>query len=85
MRVETAQHVTHHAGGFDWPGTVVAIGAAKTQAHARHGVQNAPLYGLLAIAHIGQGAAFDDAERVFKVGALGVGGQVELVVGLGGG
>jgi hypothetical protein len=30
----------------------------------------------LAIAHIGQGAALDHAQCVFKVGTLGVSGQV---------
>ncbi len=42
------------------------------QAHAVHGIQNAALHGLHAVGHIGQGAALDDAERVFQVGTLGV-------------
>ena len=79
MRMEAAQHVAHHAGAFDRLGTAVAVGPAKAQAHARHAVQNAPLHRLLAVAHIGQRPALDHAQRVFKVGALGVGSQAILV------
>ena len=78
--VKTAQHIAHHAGALDRLGSGVAVGPAKTQAHARHGIQNAPLHGLQTIAHVRQGAALDDAERVFQVSTLGVGGEIELVV-----
>jgi len=81
VRVETAQHVTHHARTFHRLGGGVAIGAAVAQAHALHGVQDATLHGLLAVTYVGQGTAFDDAERVFQIGALGVGGQAVGVAG----
>ena len=84
MRVETAQHIAHHARAFHRLGASVAIGAAKAQTHARHGIQNPPLHRLLPIADIGQRAAFDDAQGVFQIGALGVGGQVQFIVALGG-
>ena len=72
VRVKAAQHVAHHAGAFDRPGAGGAVRAAKGQAHARHAVENAPLDRLLAITHIGQRPALDDAQRIFKVGALGI-------------
>ena len=82
VRVKPAQHIAHHARALDGLGAHIAIGPAKAQAHARHGIQNAPLHRLLAIAHIGQGAPLDHAQGVLQVSALGVGGQVELVVAL---
>ena len=84
VRVKAAQHVAHHAGAFDGLGTGGAVGPAKAQAHARHAVQNAALHGLLAVTHIGQGAALDHAERVLEVSALGIRRQAVLVSGLGG-
>ena len=70
MRVKPAQSVTHNPGTFYRPGTVNAIGTAKTQAHARHAVQNTPLYRFLAVAHIGQRPTFDHAKGVFEISAL---------------
>ncbi|MPN43942.1 hypothetical protein SDC9_191503 [bioreactor metagenome] len=82
MRVETAEHIAHHARALDGLGRGVA---AVGQAHAVHGVENAPLHGLEAIAHIRQRAAFDDRQRVFQIGALGVAAQVERVARFGSG
>jgi hypothetical protein len=82
--MKAAQHVADHAGAFDGLGTGGTIGPTKAQTHARHAVQNAALHRLLAVTHIGQGAAFDDAERVLEVSALGVRRQAVLVSGLGG-
>jgi hypothetical protein len=70
VRVELAQHVAHHAGALHRLGR--RCWAGKAQAHAVHGVQDAALHRLLAVAHIGQRAALDDRQRVFQVGALGV-------------
>ena len=75
MRMKPAQHVAHHARTLDRLGARVAIGAAKTQAHARHGIQDATLNRLLTVADIGQGAALDDAQGVLQVGALGIAAQ----------
>ncbi len=72
VRVIAAQHIAHHARALDRLG---AIGAAETQAHALHRVQDAALNRLLAVAHIGQGPALDHAQGVFQVGTLGVMGQ----------
>ena len=83
MRVKAAQHIADHAGAFDGTGAGGAVGSAKAQAHSRHAVQNAPLHRLLAIADIGQRPALDDAQRVFKVSALRVGGEAILVGGFG--
>ncbi len=76
VRMKAAQHVAHHTGTFDRLGTGIAIGPAKAQTHARHGIQDAPLHRLLAVAHIRQGPALDHAQCVFKVGTLRVGRQV---------
>ena len=57
--------------------------AAEAQAHALHRIQDAALHRLLAVAHVGQRAALDDAQRVFEVGALGVGRQGDGVRGVG--
>ena len=35
-----------------------------------HGVEDAPVHGLQAVAHVGERARDDDAHRVFEVGAL---------------
>ncbi|MNT16709.1 hypothetical protein D3C72_1518250 [compost metagenome] len=79
VRVEAAQHIAHHAGALDRLGRRVARGAAVAQAHAVHGVQDAPLHGLEAVAHIGQRTALDDRQRIFQVGALGIARQAQGV------
>ena len=63
------------------------LGAARAregQAHAEHRIEDAPLDGLVAVAHVRQGAALDDGQRVLEVGALGVIGQRQGVGGVGG-
>ena len=79
MRMEAAQDIAHHARTFNWLGT---RGAREAQAHARHGIQNAPLHRFLAIAHIGQSTALDHAQGIFKVGTLCIRGQIQGVIGL---
>ena len=79
MRVEAAQHIAHHAGALDRLGGSIARGAAVAQAHAVHRIQDAPLHGLETVAHIGQRAALDDRQCVFKVGALGIARQAQGV------
>ncbi len=76
--VKAPEHIPHHAGAFDRLGSGVAIAATKPQAHAGHAVQNAPLYGLLSVAHVWQGAAFDDGEGIFQIRTLGVSRQIVL-------
>ena len=79
MRMEPAQHIAHHPGAFDGFGAGVATCATKTQTHARHGIQNAPLHGLHAVTNIRQSTALDHAQRVFEISPLGVSGQVKVV------
>ena len=81
VRVVTAQHVTHHARAFHGLGAGVVVRATEAQAHARHGIQDAALHRFLAVAHVGQGAAFDHTQRVLEVGALGVATKALVVVG----
>ena len=77
VRVVFTQDFAHHARGFHRLG----IGS---QPHFLHGKQDAALHGLLAVAHIGQGAAFHHAHGVFEVGAFGVGGEQQDVAVFGG-
>ena len=79
--VEAPEHIPHHAGAFDRLGRRVGVRAAIAQTHALHRVQDAPLHGLLAVAHIGQRPALDDAQRIFQIGPLRVGGQAVGVIG----
>ena len=67
--VVAAEYIADYACTFD--GFCAGV-AAKAQAHAGHGIQDASLHRFLAVADIGQGAAFDYAQGVFKVSALGV-------------
>ena len=69
MGVVAAEYIADYACAFDGFGAGVA---AEAQAHAGHGIQDASLHRFLAVADIGQGAAFDYAQGVFQVGALGV-------------
>ena len=73
--VKAPEHVADHARALDRLGRHRGVGPAIAQAHAVHGIEDAPLHGLLAVAHVGQRAALDDGERVFEVGTLGVSGQ----------
>ena len=63
MRMVLAKHLTDDAGGF-------AIGAVHADAHIVHGVQDAALDRLEAIACIRQGACHDHAHGVIEVGLL---------------
>ena len=69
VRVELAQHIADDARALHRFGTARGV---ERQTHALHRVQDAPLHGLLPIAHVGQRAALDDAEGVFEVRAFGV-------------
>jgi hypothetical protein len=53
MRVELAQDLAHHAG-------TLAVGPRVQQAQLVHGVQDAAVDWLEAVAHVWQGAAYDD-------------------------
>ena len=44
-------------------------GAVRTQADLVHGVENAALYRLEAVPHVGQGPIYDDVHRKVEVGA----------------
>ncbi|MNY36003.1 hypothetical protein D3C86_1704560 [compost metagenome] len=80
MGVKAPQHIAHHARALDRPGHGIA---RMAQAHAVHGVENAPLHGLEAVADIGQGPALDHRQRVLEVGALGIGSEVQrIAIGL---
>ena len=80
MRVKATQHITHNTRTFDRLGRAISAGTAKAQAHARHRIKNAPLHWFQTVTHIGQRAAFDHAQRIFKVGPLRVGGEVQVRV-----
>ena len=74
MRVVFADHVTDDAGRLH-------MARAFVEAHPVHGVENAALYRLLAVGGGGQGAACDDAHRVFEIAAGGVIGRRRNVRG----
>ena len=80
MRVKTTQHIADNPRTFDRLGTTVAVRTTKAETHAGHRIQDAPLHGLEAVAHVRQRPALDDTQRIFKVGTLRVGCQVEGVV-----
>jgi len=77
--VIAAQNIAHHARALHrpWPRR-----RGEGQAHALHGVQDAPLHRLLAVAHIRQRAAFHHAECIFEVGAFGIVRQRHRIGGL---
>ena len=79
MRMVFAQHIAHHAGALHRLGAVRAIAAAKRQAHAVHGINDAPLHRLLPIAHIGQSAALDHAQRIFQIRTLRVLREIQAI------
>jgi hypothetical protein len=74
VRVVFADHITDDARRFD-------MARALVQPHSVHGVKNAALHRLLAIGSRGQGAAGDDAHRVFEVAAGSVVGGRRNVAG----
>ena len=61
VRMIFPDHVAHHARRF-------LVRPVPVVAELLHGVQHAPMHGLEAVAHVGQGAADDDAHRVVHVG-----------------
>ena len=65
MRMELAQHVAHRARGFGELG----VGG---EVQLVHGVDDAPLHRLEAVAHVRQGAFADDVHRVVQICLLGV-------------
>ena len=67
--VIAAQHIAHHPRTLDG---LRATGRGEGQAHALHGVEDAPLHRFLAVTHIGQRPALDHAECVLQVGPFGV-------------
>ena len=60
VRMKLAQHLPHNP-------RALAVLAAGTDAHIVHRIQNAPLHGLEAIAHIGQGAGHNHRHRIGKI------------------
>jgi hypothetical protein len=78
VRVKAPEHVADDARALD---RLRPRRRREREAHPGHRVQDAPLHRLLAIGHVGQRTALDDAERVFKIGTLGVVGDRDGVVG----
>ncbi|MNH21915.1 hypothetical protein D3C79_817510 [compost metagenome] len=66
MRVVLTQHVTHGTGGL------LVLGQRR-QPQLAHGVDDAPLHGLEAVADMGQGPVHDDVHGVVQVSLLGEG------------
>ena len=60
VRMVFAQHIADDVGAF--PG-----GAIGVQPHRIHAVKDAPVHGLQAVAHVGQGAADDHAHGVIEI------------------
>ena len=76
VRVVVAHDLADDAGGL-------GEGRGGAVAAVVHGVQDAPVNGFEAVAHVGQGAPDDDAHRVVQVGALHLLLQVDLADALG--
>ncbi len=62
VRMVLAEHLADDAGGL-------LIGGVRADAHVVHGVQNAPVDGLEAVASIRQGAGDDDGHGIVQVRA----------------
>ncbi len=63
VRMELADDVADHARAF-------LIGALGVELQLAHGVQDAPVHRLEAVAHVGQRAAHDGGERVGEIALL---------------
>lgn len=63
MRVVVLEHLADDAGAL-------GVGAVVQETLAEHGVEDAALDGLQAIAGVGEGSGDDDGHRVFDVGRL---------------
>ena len=61
VRVEVAHHLADDLGAL-------AVGPVRRQPHRAHAVDDAPVRRLQPVAHVGQGAADDDAHGVVHVG-----------------
>ena len=61
--MEFADDVTDHAGGL-------LVGPVVRVAQLVHGEEDSPVHGLEAVAHVRDGPADDDAQRIFQVGFL---------------
>ena len=66
--MELADHIAHGARGF------LVLGA-RGEPELAHGIDDAPLHGLQAVAEVGQRAVEDHVHRVVEIGALGEGLQ----------
>ncbi len=60
--VVLTKHLTHHTGALP-------VGPVAGQSQLIHGVKNAPVHRLEAIAGIGQGPTHDHAHRILQIGA----------------
>ncbi|SPU80182.1 Uncharacterised protein [Brucella suis] len=63
MRVILTHDLTNHTGRL-------AVGAVIGEIHLVHGMENAPMHRLQAVAHIGQRAAHDHAHGIIKIRPL---------------
>ena len=73
-RVAVRVVVTHDVADDARALVVAAVGAVAAVVHR---VDDAPVHGLEAVAHVGQGAADDDRHRVLDVAALHLGVEVD--------
>ena len=60
MRMVFAETFAHDLGALH-------VLLAVQQTHVVHGIEDAPVYGLQAVAHVGQGAADDHRHRVVEI------------------
>jgi hypothetical protein len=63
VRVEAAEHVADHAGAL-------RIGPVGGHLLIVHRIEDAPVHGLEAVAHVGQRPTDDDAHRIVEIGAF---------------
>ncbi len=81
MRMELTDDVADDAGAF-------LEGRVRPDAHLAHGMDDTPMHGLQAIAHIGQGPVHDGRERIGEVTLLERGAKIDrldlVVVAAGG-
>jgi hypothetical protein len=78
MRVVAAEHIADHPRALDRLGP--ARRGTEGQPHALHRIEDAALHRLLAVTDVRQRAAFDDRQRVFEVGPLGIVREGDRVV-----
>ena len=75
VRMELAEHVAHRARRLDVLG-------CRREAKFGHGVDDAPLHRLQAVADVRQGAVVDDVHRIVEVRPFRVGAQRQPLVAL---